>query len=610
MHKVRLLHFISLAIFCLYAPDGFAQDKKASDTLKAQSKRRLVTRLMKSISRSSEPLQPVKSVNPFLQHKGKIIRSISIIPLGFDRNLYDTSKVKKNYPTEVANQVHRNSTVRLIRKNLFFDEGDKVLPLLLADNERFLRDQDFLQDALILVGRTDFSKDSIDIVIFTKDVFSIGFGGSLGGLSRARIELREENLAGTGDKLTLGSMYDKNRDPHFGQNAEFVRRNIHGSFINWTIGFKSYNDEIATGRKEENHYYTKIEKPLVSRYSEWTGAVELSLNRTANNYLSDSASLYSMNYEYSYHVFDLWGGYNFGSRIRMQDDSKKRLRHFVGMRSFYTKFEKIPGVYKDSFDYKYSDINGALISYSLYRQNFYRTNFIYGFGRNEDVPEGINATVIGGYTNKEGIRRAYYGLDFDATHYSTRGFFSSYTVRAGSFVNNRKLEDIDLLLGIDHFTRLRMLGNNWRNRNFLSIYYTKQYKTRLNEPLFLSSAYGLPYFRNGDLSSDTRATVKAEGVFYNLKKIAGFRVAPFIFSDLSFLKPSKGAFGQTKLYSAYGGGFRMRNENLIFGTIEVRAYIFPKPVFGMRNWKLDATTNLRFKYNSSFIRRPEFVVAN
>jgi hypothetical protein len=204
------------------------------------------------------------------------------------------------------------------------------------------------------------------------------------------------------------------------------------------------------------------------------------------------------------------------------------------------------------------------------------------------------------------------GMDFAGTHFSPRGYFTSYTFRSGGFLNKKTVEDVDLLFGIDHFTRLRVVSPNWRNRNFISVSYTKQLKLKLNEPLFIQSVFGLPYYRNGEVYADTRATVKLESVFFNLQKIAGFRIAPFIFSDFSFLKPIKASFDKTKGYSALGGGFRTRNENLIFGTIEVRAYVFPTPIAntGMKNWKVDVSTNIRFKYNSSFIKRPDFVVAN
>jgi hypothetical protein len=99
-------------------------------------------------------------------------------------------------------------------------------------------------------------------------------------------------------------------------------------------------------------------------------------------------------------------------------------------------------------------------------------------------------------------------------------------------------------------------------------------------------------------------------VYYNTNKILGFRLAPFVFTDLTLLKPVGANFNKSDFYSAVGGGIRTRNENLVFGTVELKAYFFPRTNADMNVWKIDLNTNIRFKYNSSFIKRPDFVNAN
>jgi len=67
---------------------------------------------------------------------------------------------------------------------------------------------------------------------------------------------------------------------------------------------------------------------------------------------------------------------------------------------------------------------------------------------------------------------------------------------------------------------------------------------------------------------------------------------------------------KSDLYSALGGGIRTRNENLVFGTIELKGYYFPRTNGDMKGWKVEVSSNIRFKYISTFIRRPDFVKAN
>lgn len=585
----------------------YAQKPADKESFFEARKRSLIKKIGKSLYRENEPENPIKSVNPFLAFKGKTIRTITIAPTGFHKIVNDSMVVSKNRFSKLREAFHRNTLPAVIRKNLFFKEGDQILPLLLSDNERYLRELSFVQDALIVVDSDSLSIFA-DIIIVTKDVFSLGGSVRISGTDRAQITVRDENVLGTGNKLEYSSLYDTERSPRHGTGASFTQRNIKKSFINWSIGFKTFNPAFNSGRLEEKSSYTILEKPLVSRYDAWTGAAAFSFNETNNAYMGDS--VYRNEFRYKSVNADMWAGYNIGHKNARENDSEKRLRHFVAMRSFYKTFYNIPDAFKTNYNFNYANLNGLLTSYSLYKQNFYRTNFIYGFGRNEDVPEGINATVVGGYTNKQGIKRAYYGLEFDASHYEKKGVFTSYTLRAGSFMNRKRMEDADVLLSISRFTKLNTLSSLWRNRNFISLSYTRQFNSVLNGPLLLESNYGLPYFRNNRDISDTRSTIKFESVFYHLKKFFGFRFAPFLFTDLSLLKPLYKSVKQTKGFTALGGGVRTRNENLVFGTVELKGYVFPRVYEGMRGWKIELSTKIRFKYNSSFIRRPDFIIPN
>ncbi len=572
-----------------------------------QKKRSLIKSIGKSIYRQSLPENPTKTVNRFVAFKGKIIRSISIAPTGFHRIVNDSVVVSKNKFSTLRETFHKNTLPSVVRKNLFFKEGDQLLPLLLADNERFLRELSIFQDAIIAV-ESDSLSTFADIIIVTKDVFSLGGSVKIRGTERVQVNVRDENLFGTGNKLEFTSLFDTERMPRFGTGATITMRNIRKSFINFGVGFKTFSPAFNSGRLEEESSFAFLEKPLVSRYDAWTGAAAFSFNKTNNAYISDSA--YKFEFQYSSINADIWAGYNIGHKNGRENDSEKRLRHFVAGRSFYKTFYSVPDAFKINYNYNYANLNGFLTSYSLYKQNFYRTNFIYGFGRNEDVPEGINATAVAGYTNKQGVKRAYYGLEFDASHYEKKGVFTSYVLRTGSYFNRKKIEDADVLVSISRFTKLTTLSSLWRNRNFISLSYTRQYNSVLNGPLLLESTYGLPYFRNNRDVSDTRSTVKFESVFYHLKKFFGFRFAPFVFTDLSLLKPLNKSTQQTKGFTALGGGVRTRNENLVFGTVELKGYVFPRVYEGMRGWKIELSTNIRFKYNSSFIRRPDFIIPN
>ena len=617
MIKKGIYIFIILSVFIFFYKSVAAQiTPQQTDTFFLAKKKGLLGRFGQSISTTPPDEAPVKVVNLFLKYKGKVIRSIETVILGFEYNMNDTTELKKNIGVTIGKVFHKNTSDKVIKNNLFFKEGDRLYPYLLADNERYLRELSYTSDARILVDYAEGSRDSVDIVILTKDVFSIGGKLAINGKNQARAELRDENFLGSGNRLLISGYYQNPRSPKTGFGSEYISRNIRGTFIDWVSGYQNYKQAFSSGRNQETVIYTRLEKLLVTPYIPSTGALEWSYQNTRNAY--DTDSLYRAKINYAVYNIDAWFGYSLDSKRSIYANKEIRVHKFIAIRTFKQHFIETPLRFKDSFDYRFTNSTGILASLNIFKQIFYKTNFIYGFGRTEDVPEGFSAALTTGYATKqndgyfikENINRPYAGLDLSLGSFRNKGFYSSYTFRFGGYFYQKRFEDVDFLLDINHFTRLRKLSKSWFNRMFIYAGIAAQANPVLNTPLFLNSEFGLPYFSNGSLSSDLRATIKGEAVFFNTKKILGFRFAPFAFTDLILLKPTKLGLSDSDLFTAVGGGIRTRNENLVFGTIELRGYYFPRVNGDMKSWKVEVTSNIRFKYKSSFINRPGFIIAN
>ncbi len=604
----RVLYIFLGTVFTINNIAVAQNETNKPDTFFLAKKKGLLGRLGKSISTTPPEEAPQKVANQFLKYKGKIIRSIELVRLGFQRNIYDTNKVKYDLGVRLANTFHKNSRERVIRNNLFFTEGSRLYPYLVADNERYLRDLGFIQDARIIVDFAEESTDSVDVVVITKDIFSIGGKLKIDSRTKGRIELQEENIAGSGNKILVSGLYDDTRNPQRAFSAELTKRNIGGSFIDWTTGFSNFAPSFSSGRREETHIFTLLEKPLVTPYIPSTGAIEGDYYRTSNAYVSDS--LYKSDFRYEYYNIDGWLGYSLDSKRAIYANKEIRVHKFLAIRAFTQKYFKLPTKFKTLFDYHFTDFTGALSSINIFKQVFYKTNFIYGFGRNEDVPEGFSAALTAGFVNTEKVRRSYTGVDFSLANFKKQGFYTNYTLRLGGFFYRSRFEDVALLFNVEHFTRLKKINRKWYRRTFINTGFTSEINPVFNAPLFLNSAYGLPYFNPENIMADLRTTVKLESVYYNTKKILGFRFAPFVFTDFSILKPIKQNLDKSDLFSAFGGGIRTRNENMVFGTVELKGYYFPRTNGDMRSWKVELNTNIRFKYNSTFIKRPDFVIAN
>jgi hypothetical protein len=598
----------NIAFLQFYNPLAAQETPKEADTFFLAKKKGLLGRFGKSISRTPPDEAPVKVVNPFLKYRGKIIRSIETIRLDFSYNFEDTNKVRHDFGTRVAKKFHKVTTDKTIQRNLFFKEGDPLYPYLFADNERYLRDLVYIKDARILVVYAEGGTDSVDVLILTKDIFSIGVKLGLSSINKGRAELREENFLGSGTRLQLSSYYEKDRFQKNGIGGELIVRNMGGTFIDWVSGYQDYKTAFTSDRSQETVIYTRIEKPLATPFISSTGALEWSYQQTRNFYISDS--LYLTDVKYGNYNLDAWFGYRINKKGARYLNKELSVNNYIAVRGFKQHFLILPLKYKSVYDYRFADFTGALASMNIFKQVFYKTSFLYGFGVSEDVPEGYSMVFTGGYLVKQNIKRPYSGADITLSRFNKQGFYSDYTFRAGGYFYRDHFEDVDLLFSADHFTRLKKLSSNWYSRIFINTSITARVNPVLNAPLFLRSDFGLPYFNNDTLRSDLRTTVKGEWVFYNTTKLLGFRFAPFAFTDLCLLKPYKMDMKYSNLYTAVGGGARTRNENLVFGTIELKAYYFPRINGDMNRWKVELNSNIRFKYRSRYIHRPDFIIVN
>jgi len=139
---------------------------------------------------------------------------------------------------------------------------------------------------------------------------------------------------------------------------------------------------------------------------------------------------------------------------------------------------------------------------------------------------------------------------------------------------------------------------------------TQELRTVMNDPLYLSSIYGLPELSTTGIEASTRLTANYESVFYNTWKFFGFNFAPFCFTNLSYLKEQHMSISSGDIYSALGAGVRTRNENLVFGTMEFKAFYFPRTQNNMSPWNVIFSTALQYKYNSQLVKKPDFINPN
>ncbi|MDP4284360.1 MAG: hypothetical protein Q8891_08055 [Bacteroidota bacterium] len=574
----------------------------------AKSHKGLLGKVIQNFRQDTTIVAPVNNLQrneaKFNRYEGFIIRKIIIKRLPFGIPFSDTTKNLQSPLTRLANDLHHTTKTQVVKNNLFFNKNDFVKPYLMADNERFLRQLPYLQDAEITVEPTGLGSDSVDVIVLTKDVFSLG--GEIGslGVKQSKVQMREDNFAGSGNAAVLDALYDDRRENNFAFGGEYIRRNIGGSYIDGNLGYQSFYSALS-GPNQENYYFLNLSKPLINRYMQWVYELDLAYHSTRHLYNSDS--VYYSDNRYRFYNMEAWAGYNINAKDFTSQQESNKLRKLIGVRMIQQKFQDIPTKYLSTYNWRYADLMGLLATLTFYRQNFYKTQFIYGFGRNEDIPEGLLLSITTGYTIKQNRSRPFLGFNFQQYHFNKKNNYIGYTVRAEGYLDKGSIEDINLLANINYFDHLKSIGTRWKQRFFLNLDAAQQTNTVLNEPLYLNSKFGLPEYGYNQIGGTLRATAKAESVFFSPWSLAAFKFAPFVFGNASVFSPY---LSDAKLFSSIGGGIRTRNESFVFGTIEIRGFYFPQKNFHNESFGLELSTNVIFKYNTQFVKKPDFIEIN
>ncbi len=431
----RRVFWIGLASCCLVVQISFAQQRDSieitNDTtgniIDRVKDTRLSKEVLKSVRRKPEPENFIntKSEAAFLPFEGKYIRQILINHVGFERSLTDSTKNVKNTLVRIGNALHSNSKEWMIRDHVFFREKKPLNPYLLADNERYLRDLNFIVDARIYVMPLSSTQDSVDVLVVTRDVFSIGGSFSPRGVDETKFKIYDANFLGWGQRIQFNGHYDPDRDPNFGYEVYYHKSSLGGSLVNVLAGYTQLNTGSSYGNEWEEAYYLRLDRPLVSPYSRFAGGLEFSRNWSKNFY-SAADSVFRT---YRYNVRDVWLGYNIGARR----NHKNRSRHFISARVFEQRFSKKPLQSQDAINPAFNSRTFVLGQFTFFKQEFYKTQYVYGFGRTEDVPYGHNMSILAGWQNLLSLQRAYVGFDAEKSFVHSGGNFYTLSFRIGGF---------------------------------------------------------------------------------------------------------------------------------------------------------------------------------
>lgn len=613
--RIMLKKGILILLFHLLLIPSFAQNKRSEQNIVNSKDSSLLMSFIRKFKGKPNPLIDStsiainKSIISVISQEGKRINSIQIEHRHFGSFGFADSINGSKFLARTANKLHDFTKDNTIRKNLFFHENEYLNPLVIAYNEKWLRDLPYIQDARIIAFPLLNDSNSVDLYVITKDVFP--FGGSL-QLKNAKAydaSASVENINDMGNAISITHNFDINRKEKAGWGINYISRNILGSFIDINMGATSLENNYANLETSASNVYVRGGLPLLSPLSKWTGGFEWSRSQNKNVFPNKwGDSLYNANLKYDRTHFDAWVGYQLFNKP--WSFNKDNYRHFLQYRFLDNQFKDRPKEYLLQIDKNYQNVIANLFSYTLFKQEIIRTQYLYGFGRNEDLPTGKSLTITAGDYQRENEKLPYLGITLETYKQLKNESFRHLILSTGSSYANKEIVDFKLLANFEKISRLHYLESGYKYRSILSLSFAETLKNKFNDALLINSIYGIPQLSKERIRGGTRLSANWESIWYNSKSIYGFRQSPFVFANITYIRTVGAPIENGDIYSAIGAGSRIRNESLVFGTVEIKGFYFPRTNLQLSPWNVSITTNLKFKYNSNLLSKPDFVQVN
>lgn len=597
-----------LVIAYLWCVDGMAQEKQDStkdpNLITRIKEKEVAQKALHAIVRKPEAdtVFNFKSEDAFIPYQGKIIRKINVKSIPFSRTVQDTTKKFQSKVAQIAEGLHTETQERVVRNNLFIKEGQVLNPYRLADNERYLRDLNFIKDSRIFVIQENEDSDSVDLLIMTRDVFSIGASLDPDSPTSVNWLFQEANLLGSGLRIAYSGLYDSDRSPKFGFSNTISQNSLAGTFINGTIGHTVINNARSLGNENESALYLRLERPLFMPYAKWAGGIEFSRN-WSDNVFTKPDSLFA---NYIYSIQDYWAGFTFGENRNLRLGRENRNRKFVAARVLDQHFIRFPGIeLSDRDQLIYTNRLLVLTQLTLFKQNFYKTKFVYGFGRTEDVPYGYSVSITAGWERQSGIERPYMGGEVKKS-FTNNGNIITLGAQAGGYSRGGDTEDLRVNLTASYFTKVYDMSS-LKVRHNLEFGVSRFYNRKIKSQLDINDQNGIQGFKPDSLFGNTRLRLRMQSIFFTNWKLIGFNFAVVPQVDLAFLSRSNQSAVGGKFFQGLSLGLRTRNENLIFNTIELRGFYYPSTVETLDHFGINVNASLRIKYPTTLVRPPETI---
>jgi hypothetical protein len=277
----------------------------------------------------------------------------------------------------------------------------------------------------------------------------------------------------------------------------------------------------------------------------------------------------------------------------------------IGARYFDERYLNRPGPDIDTAR-SFLNSQAVITNIGIAVQQYYKDKYIYRFGANEDVPEGLMIQfIVGGLKRELNKVRYYNGIEIARAKHFSFGYFSA-TFSYGIFYNTKVANDVTTNYNIQYFSEL-MKSGRWFFRQFM--YFNLLHgENKLQKQTVTLRGEDLYGFQPGTLSGNTKMVLNSETVAYMPYKFIGFKFAPVLMIGLGMIGDPQNPIVQSRLFQGYSIGMMLRNENLLTSTFQISVGLYPflpdkKDLTVMYN----PVTSFTLRVRGFSVGRPDFI---
>ncbi|MBN1253380.1 MAG: hypothetical protein JXR51_00195 [Bacteroidales bacterium] len=530
----------------------------------------------------------IKSDEAFIPYEGKIIGTIKFKSLDiFGGSVSDTSLYTKSKVFKSIENTHINTRNSALRKNLLFKSGNKIDPIIFADTERKLRSLAYISDARILIETREFNREVVDIIIVTKDNYSLAIDGALSSLQDWHVRVTDKNFLGLGNELSNTLFYDKSDYPIYGYNGYYVIDNIASSFIKGEINYLS--------TAQSNHLIFDFKRNFISVKTKYGGGLSFGqINENWTYYYRDSTFAIPFKRNFA----DLWIG-----RAFIIDKKNKKKSVVLSSRFYFQNHLKRDIVNADTNQFLHN--NKIALASIIYRnRDFYKTSMLLEYGLIEDVPIGLLLQITGGTEFGEFQNRNYFSIKAGKALILKSDKYIAISANYGSYFNKLKNEEALAKFNFRYFSNLQKF-RIYKFRQVVELSYTESFNSLYYQNFsFSNEIYGINSFSPRGVQ---KASLNFETISFLPICFYKFKFAAYNFIDMGFINSNTNLYNKENFYTGFGFGLRISNKNLVFSTLNISFSFYPKINNGAANYLLNFEANDSKLFKEIDITKPDIL---